>query len=174
MGNCSVAIPNYIPLDCYEFDSGRIVACAFISDAKDFTDLTDPAEWADETYESDIVIFQEVRGSYPPASPQTQPSYGAQASRTVGLNHVINLRVPAILGNEDFWDAVNLSNDRKFAFVTGVNYEILWYVNQVVQILGVPNVDEGLDTNADWQVTISWTNMSLPSTSAVPTGIFQP
>jgi len=174
MGACSVAIPNYIPLGCYEFDSGRIVACAFISGAKDFTDITDPTEWQDEIYESDIVIFQSVRGSYPPAGPQEQPSYGAQSTRTVGLNHVVNLRIPAIKGNEEFWDAVNLSDDRKFAFVIGESYETLFYVNQVVQVLGVLNIEEGLDTNADWQVTVKWTNMSLPTTSDVPTGIFQP
>lgn len=173
MGNCSVAIPNYIPLDCYEFDSGRIVACAFISDAKTFTDITSAAEWQDETYESDIVIFQEVRGSYPPAGPQEQPSYGAQSTRTVGLNHVVNLRIPSIKGNEGFWDAMNLSDDRKFAFVIGESYETLFYVNQVVQILAVPMIEEGLDSNADWQVTVKWTNMSLPSTSDVPSGIFQ-
>jgi len=175
MANCPVTVPAYIEMDCFHFDKSRIIAVAFIDEGKVFSNITNPVEWASETYAATILIHKQVKGSYPPAAVVEQPGYGLQAVRNVGRNHAINFRVPSVKGNELYWDALNKSESYKFAFVTG-DYQtgILWYVNQIVSINAVPEVPEGLDAQIDWVVDIKWSSINLPRTYDVPYGTFTP
>lgn len=170
--NCPVTVPAYIELDCNSIDKGSIVSAAFIDINKVFSNISNPAEWAIETYAATILVHKEVRGQYPAAAKVTVSGYGKQAERVVGHNHSVTFRVPSILGNEGYWNALNKSNTYKLAFVTGSDQGILWYTNQIVSINAVPVVPEGLDSQVDWLVECTWSNVNLPSTYAVPTGVF--
>ena len=172
--NCPVTVPAYIELDCNAIDKGSIVSVAFIDNAKVFSNISNAAEWLIETYTASILIHKEVRGQYPAAAVTSISGYGTQADRNVGRNHSVTFRVPSILGNEGYWNALNKSNTYKFAFVTGSDRGILWYTNQTVSINAVPVVPETLDSQVDWLVEVKWSNVNLPSTSAVPTGTFTP
>jgi len=170
--DCPNNIPDYIEPDCQAFEGGRIVAIAFIDEDKTFTDITDAAEWADLVYATDILIHQKTNGSMSPASPVTVEGKGAQAERSVGRDHTATVRVPGIKGNNAYWDALNRSNNYKFAFVTGKDYDILHYVDSIVDINAGEDVQSPLSSEVDWVVTLAWSDNDLPSTSDVPTGIF--
>ena len=177
MSNCPATVNDYIPPVCFAVDKGRIVAIAFVDEGIDLNepvDITDPAVWVDPTYTSDIIIHQEVNGAYPPSSPVEVEGKGKQATRSVGRNHEATVRLSAILGNDKHWNAMNRSTNYKFAFVTGEDYSILHWVDTFVDISAAEDVQSGTDTEIDWVVTIKWNDVDLPSTSAVPAGIFEP
>lgn len=59
------------------------------------------------------------------------------------------------------------------AFVVGSDYDLLFRVDKNVSIDAGPVVQEGLDTEVDWEVSVKWSDIDVPSTSDVPTGIFE-
>jgi len=173
MPNCIVFPPEYNELVGCDVEVGSIVAVAFIEDSKDFTDITDPSEWTTLTYSTDILIHQEVRGSYPKATATEIAGKGKQDVRIVGRKHEVTFRVSAIKNNDNYWNTLNRATNYKFAMVIGQDYDLLLYVNNNVSIDAAPEIQEGLDTEADWMVTVKWSDINVPSTSDVPTGIFE-
>jgi len=172
MANCPVTVPTYVGLDCFKVDKGRIVAVAFIDESITFVDTSDPDEWEDVTYAGDIVVHKQVRGGYAPSSISEAPGYGKQANRTVGRNHEVIVHIPSMKGNSGHWDALNKAENYKFAFVTG-EYDDLYYVNTLVQIDAKPSIEEGLDSQIDWVVSVKWSDLEQPAISDVPAGIFE-
>ena len=172
MANCPVTVPVFVELDCFKVDKGRIVGIAFIDESHVFVDTSDPAEWVDANYAADILVHKQVRGGYAPSSISEAPGYGKQASRTVGRNHEVIVHIPSMKGNSGYWDALNKAENYKFAFVTG-EYDDLYYVNTLVQIDAKPGIEEGLDSQIDWVVSIKWSDLEQPSITDVPAGIFE-
>jgi hypothetical protein len=173
--DCPNYVPDYIEPDCQAFEGGRIVAMAFIDEDvvfDDTNDITDPANWTGLAYENDIIIYQKTNGSMSPASPVTVEGKGAQAEKSVGRDHVVSVRVPGIKGNDGHWNALNRSTNYNFAFVTGKDYDILHYVNAIVDINAGEDIPSPLSSEIDWVATVAWSDNDLPSTSDVPVGIF--
>jgi len=173
MPNCRPDVQAFLDQAGCEIEGGSIVALAFIEDSVTFTDITDPSEWVGLTYASDILIYKEVRGSYPKAAATEIPGKGKQDIRITGRKHVANVRVGSIKGNEGHWNQLNQATNYKVAFVIGGNYDLLYFVDTNVSINASSVVEEGLDTEVDWDVEIKWSDKNLPSTSDVPAGIFE-
>lgn len=173
MPNCRPDVQTFLDQAGCEIEGGSIVALAFIEDSVTFTNITDPSEWVGLTYASDILIHQEVRGSYPKAAATEIPGKGKQDIRITGRKHVANVRIGSIKGNEGYWDQLNQATNYKVAFVIGADYDLLYFVDKNVSINASSVVEEGLDTEVDWDVEIKWSDKNLPSTSDVPTGIFE-
>ena len=173
MPNCQVFPPAYNELVGCDVEAGSIVAVAFIEDSKDFTDITDPAEWTSLTYSTDILIHKEVRGSYAKPAATEIAGKGKQDTRVVGRKHEVSFRVSAIKNNDNYWNTLNRATNYKFCMVVGLDYDLLLYANTNVTIDAGPDIQEGLDTEADWLVTVKWSDIEVPSTSDVPAGIFE-
>lgn len=171
MADCKFSIPSYIPQGC-DLDQGRIVALALIDTSVTFADIETATEWLTQTYDTDIIVFQEVSGSYAKPSPTEVAGKGNQDVRVVGRKHEIIVRIPGIKGNDAFWNAVNKSTTYKIAFVTGGGYDILWYVDKACSIDAGPEITEDLSSQVDWVVNIKWDSIDLPATYDVPSGVF--
>ena len=80
MGNCRKEIDAFTDLAC-DYESGRIVAIGLVTEEKATLADATPSLWStasfweSETYSGDILIHQEVSGSYT-ASPTTIPGKG--------------------------------------------------------------------------------------------------
>lgn len=173
MPNCRPDIPSYFDIAGCDVEGGSVVAVAFIEDSVTFTDITDPSEWTGQTYASDILIHKEVRGSYAkPAATEIQGK-GKQDTRVVGRKHELVFRVASVKGNDNYWNSLNKATNYNLAFVVGSNYDLLMYVDKNVSIDAAPEVQEGLDTEVDWMVSVKWSDFDVPSTSDVPTGTFE-
>ncbi len=174
---CRPNVPGFVDLVGCDIEGGSVVAVALIEDSvvfNDANDITDPANWVDLTYASDIIIYQEVRGSYPVPAPTEIPGKGKNDVRVTGRKHELTFRMEAIKGNDNHVNTVNKATNYTLAFVIGSNYDMLYYVNTNVSISAASDVQEGLDTNVDWVFTIKWSDINVPSTSDVPAGIFDP
>ena len=170
--DCPNNVPDYIEPDCQAFEGGRIVAIAFIDEDVTFTDITDPAEWTGLTYATDIIIHNKTNGTMSPASAVNVEGKGAQAEKSVGRDHAVSVRVPGIKGNDEHWNALNRSTNYKFAFVTGKDYDLLHYVESIVNIDAGEDIQSSLSSEVDWVVNVTWSDNDLPSTTDVPTGVF--
>lgn len=173
MPNCQVFPPAYVDQVGCDIEPGSVVAVAFIEDSVTFTDITDPAEWTGLTYSTDILIHQEVRGSYAKAAATEIAGKGKQDTRVVGRKHELVFRVSSIKGNDNYWNTLNRSTNYTLAFVVGSDYDLLLRVDKGVSIDAAVDVQEGLDTEVDWLVSCKWSDIEVPSTSDVPAGIFE-
>ena len=175
MPNCRVYPPAYTDLVGCDIEPGRVVAVAFIEESVDFNslDITDPANWTSLTYSTDILIHQEVRGSYTKPAATEIAGKGKQDTRVTGRKHELVFRVEAIKGNDEYWNILNRSTNYTLAFVVGSDYDLLFYVDTNVSIDAGPTVEEGLDSQADWEVLVKWSDINVPQTSDVPAGIFE-
>lgn len=180
MTGCRPDVPVFVDLAGCEIEGGSVVAVALIEDSIVFTDssggndITDPTNWVGHTYASDIVIYKEVRGSYPVPAPTEIPGKGKNDVRVSGRKHELTFRMEAIKGNDNHINTVNIATNYTLAFVVGANYDMLYYVTKNVNISAASDVQEGIDTNVDWVFTIKWADINVPSTSNVPVGIFDP
>lgn len=173
MPNCQVFPPAYVEQTGCDVEPGSVVAVAFIDEDVTFTDITDPAEWTNLTYASDVLVHQEVRGSYSKPAATEIPGKGKQDTRVVGRKHELLFRVSSIKGNDNYWNTLNRSTNYKVAFVVGSEYDLLFYVDTNVSIDAGPVVEESLDSEVDWNVSVKWSSINVPGTSDVPTGIFE-
>ena len=176
MPNCRVFPPAYLDQAGCDIEPGSVVAIAFVDEDSKFTssnDITDPANWINLDYDASVLIHQEVRGAYPRPAPTEIPGKGKQDTRITGRKHQVDFRVSSIKGNDNYWNTLNRSTNYTFAFVVGSDYDLLLYVDKTVSIDAVPVVDEGLDSEVDWNVTVKWSDIDVPSTSNVPAGIFE-
>lgn len=174
MPNCRPDVQVYLDAAGCDIENGSVVAVAFIEDSVTFSDITDPSEWVGQTYASDILIHKETRGSYPKPAPTEIPGKGKQDTRIVGRKHELTFRVSKIKGNDGYWNSLNQSTNYNVAFVIGGDYDLLYYVDKNVSIDCGSDVQEGLDTEVDWMVSVKWSDKDLPKTSNVPVGIFDP
>jgi len=173
MPNCQVFPPEYIEQVGCDIENGSVVAVAFIEDSVEFTDITDPAEWVGLDYASDILVHKEVRGSYAKPAATEVPGKGKQDTRIVGRKHELIFRVSSVKDNDNYWNTLNRSTNYTLAFVVGSDYDLLLRVDKGVSIDSSPEVQEGLDTEVDWLVSVKWSDINVPSTSDVPAGIFE-
>jgi hypothetical protein len=176
MANCRKEIPAFANLNC-TFESGGINALAFVTEEKallaevDPTLWSDPAFWTSETYTGDILIHQEVSGSYAP-SDATITGKGSQFERNIGCTHTLECQIESVKGNDDYWNALIKSDNYRIVWV-GNYYQTLFVGTQNARISGRMTQEQDRNTLNEWLVTAVWSDIDNPGTYDVPTGIFQ-
>lgn len=174
MANCRPNIPDFINIDC-AFESGRVVALAFIHEDIHQAIYEDPENavlWTDGDYSADLHIFQEVRGSYDGGSPIDVAGVGNQDTRVINADRSMNVMIQGVKGNEAFFNEIVKSHRYRVAFVVGGQYDTLFINNVNTSIVGGAPVEEGLDSELVWNITIKWKDINNPKSSNVPVGIF--
>ena len=73
---------------------------------------------------------------------------------------------------EGFWDDIRKSSNYYVGFVVGGDYSLLLVNNATVNVFAGSPVEEGLDTEVTWNVSITWKESNNPKSSNVPVGIF--
>ncbi|MCK5342623.1 MAG: hypothetical protein KAR20_04415, partial [Candidatus Heimdallarchaeota archaeon] len=81
--------------------------------------------------------------------------------------------VLSVKGNDAYWNALNKSNNYTCAFVVGSDYDLLLRVDKNISIDAAIQVEESLESETQWLVTVKWSDIDVPSTSDVPVGIFE-
>lgn len=168
MPNCRVYPVEYIEKPGCDVDFGSIVSVAFIDQDVDFIDITDPDEWVGQN----IVILPEVRGLYQKFASTEVEGKGRQATRVSGRKHAIIFKVESVKSNERFWRILNKATNYKLAFVTGQDYDTLFYTTKNVSIDAGPVIERNLDSIVQWEVAVKWSDLNVPQTTDVPSGIF--
>lgn len=171
---CSTPVPPYVPDACAN-EPGRVVAVAFIRTDFDFTDPTDPAEWTAGIAADQIIVINETRGEKPKASQTTIDGFGLQRTRTVGYERTLTYQHADVVGNEDFYDGMNFSQNYRMAYVTpgedGLG--VLWLGYAAIANVDADNVTPPeIDSIIHWDVAVSWSDNKMHKAYDAPTGIF--
>ncbi len=176
MANCRKNIPEFVDLINCTFEAGRVNAIAFITEEKaavadaDPTLWEDPSFWNTETYTGDILIHDKVSGSYAD-SPTTVTGKGTATERNSGSTHTLTTRVESVKGNDDYWSALKISENYRVAWV-GDNYDILFVSQTNGRITPSLIQEDDLNSILEFEVVCVWSDINVPETYDVPTGIF--
>lgn len=176
MADCRKNIGEFLPLDGCEFESGRVVAFAFVTQEKAAAaDLNpslweDPAFWTTETYSGDILIFQESSGGYSPAT-TTAPGKGTQQDRNVGTEHTLTVNVESVKRNTDFMNDLKISSNYRVAFLTD-NYGTMLVGDANCRITPDLVLEDDLNSIFEWLLTVVWSDIRIPTAYTPPVGIF--
>lgn len=169
--NCQQVIPEYTEPGC-DPELGSIVAAALVHESIEFTDISDADEWDAGVYPGDINIYSPARGSYDGGSDNSVTGKGKQAQRIIGRTHSATFRVDGTKENRDHWNAMNASNEHKFAFVVGQDFATLYYVPVNVTVSAKLPVEEDINSERDVEVTIQWSDFDIPEVHDAPSGVF--
>jgi len=175
MSNCRPSIPNYVLTDCVD-EIGRVVAVAFIHKdihASIYANPSNATLWTDGSYQADLHVFKEVRGTYSGGQPTEIPGLGTQSTRVINAEHTAEISIEGVKGNETFWNEISKSHEYRVALVIGGNYDLLLINNKDCSIFANVPVEEGLDSEVLWKAMIKWRDRENPKTSDVPAGIFE-
>ena len=182
MASCKLSIVDYEELSGCEFQTGRIVALAFVDESINFgdgtggtTDITSAANWTGFTYSADALVYKDVRGSYPAPSPTEIAGKGKQDVRVSGRKHEITVVIDNVSPtNWNHFNALNKSTGYKLVFIVGSDYGLMFHVDTTVSINASPPIDEALDSELSWTLSIKWDDIDLPRVyDTVPAGIFE-
>lgn len=175
MANCRQNIPAFdVPL-C-RFESGGINSLAFVTEEKasladaDTTLWSDASFWNTETYSGDILIHQDVSGSYS-YSDSTQTGKGTQFQRITGATHTLDCMVESVRGNDDYWNALIKSDNYRVVWL-GDYKQTLFVSTTNCTISGRISQEEDRNTILQWAVQCVWSDILNPQTYTPPTGIF--
>ena len=176
MANCRKNIPAFTDLQNCTFESGRVVALAFVTEEKAaVADATpslwsDPSFWTSETYSGDILIHDKVSGSYTD-SPTTVTGKGTQTERNSGSTHTVTTRIESVKGNSDYWSNLKISENYRVVWV-GDNYDILFVSQTNCRITPSLIQEDDLNSILEYEVVCVYSDINVPETYDVPTGIF--
>lgn len=157
-----------------------MVAFALVDKDHTLSNPDQSTEWLNASYDSDVIIFKEVTGSYAKPSANEISGKGSQQSRVVGRDHELVIRLDGVKENVDFWNAVNKANNYRVAFVTGSDYQATTKTNAILFFTEVSvNVDAGiavpedLNGQVEWEVSVKWSDINAPLAYDVPAGVFE-
>ena len=175
MASCRKQIRAFSDLAC-TFESGRVNSLAFVTEEKaivadaDQTLWSTPSFWTSETYSGDIVIHDKVSGSYSGAD-TTGAGKGTQTERLIGKVHTLTTRVESVKGNDLYWNDLNISDNYRVVWV-GDFYNTLLVSTSNARISANLIQEDDLSTIMEWEVVCVWSDIRLPQTYDVPSGIF--
>lgn len=168
---CNDPVPDIVQDFCAN-EKSRVTAIALIrTDNTTLSGYTTAAEWNNGVSNGSIIIIKNVRGDKPKSTATKLPGFGLQKEFTSGRDFSLNYAHPDVIGNEDFYDALNFNNSYKVAFHTAGGK--IWIAGD-----GVANIDadfvvpEDLNNIIVWNSTLTWTNQTMPKAYTAPAGVF--
>lgn len=174
--SCRQDIPAFVELDC-DVELGRINAIAFVTEEKaaladaDNSLWSNPTFYTDEDYTGDVLIHQKVSGSYAGADTEISGK-GNQQSRVAGKNHTVTVRIESVKGNNSYFDKLTLSDNYRLVFITD-DYDLLLVSTTNCNLSGNMILEDNLESIVEWELTAKWSDIRLPESFDVPTGIFE-
>lgn len=166
---CDEELPDHVCDPCEVLEGGRIRSVAYIKNTFTFDDPSNPVEWAAGIASGDIVMVPSTRGSFDGGSEVTGPGYGDQTERLVGYNFSAQIFDPNYKGNCNFYNILLRSRGHKFAYRTGSQIHI---VDKTVQFIPKNPVQDDINSEVVWDVTVRWADSVLPCPYDTPPGIF--
>jgi hypothetical protein len=166
---CGTSVPDHYCNPCETLEHGRIRSVAFIASDFEFTDPSDPDEWEAGIAAKKIIVIPEVNGTFDGGSEVETAGYGDQQTKLVGYNFQSTFNDPNYKLNADFYNAVKLSRNYRYAYRTETQVHL---TTNTVSIIPKNPVTEDLTSEVVWNVLVKWSEGDLPVPYDMPTGIF--
>lgn len=166
---CDTPLSDFVTLDCGT-EAGRVVGVAAIKTSYTFLDITDPTEWTSAIASEDVKIIGKTKGSYAGGEVTEIAGFGKQDVNQTGAKHEMVFSVQGIEDNGAFINELNVQRDYRVAFVT--SGDLLLEVDVPCNFFGKIVVEEDLDSDAMFTVSVKWSKLANPTVTLAPLGIF--
>lgn len=171
---CNEPIPEFAADVCANED-GRIMAVAYLRADHAIVDPASKSEWDTAIADGTAIVIQNVRGAKPVGSPVTRDGFGRQKTSTVSYDRAASYQHPDVIGNEDFYNALNFDNSHLFAYYTAGKK--IWMPptdeSPIANIDGDIIVEETLDSSIVFDVQIGWASQKMNTAYDAPSGVFE-
>lgn len=170
---CNDPVPGYVADICAN-DPTRIIAVAYIrEDNATLNGYTSANEWINGVANGTIHVITNVRGEKPKGSPITKDGFGKQKTYNTGRDFSITYEHPDVVGNEDFYNAMNYQNSWRIAFYTSGG-KLFVSENVAVNIDADYVIAPTLDDVIIWNVAVTWSAQAMPVAYNGPASVFEP
>ena len=171
---CSTPIPEFVQDVCAN-EEGRIIAIAFLRVDHAIVDPASKSEWDAAIALGTAIIIKNVRGSKPVGSPVTADGYGRQKTKTISYDRTLAYQHPDVIGNEDFYDALNFDNSHLVAYYTAGKKIWMPPTNEepVADVNADPSIEDPLDSSIAFDVTVGWAAKGMHIATDAPSGVFE-
>ncbi len=157
---------------CLIPEKGRIRGVAFIHKKYYPILIEDPTSqqlWQNGIAQGYIKVIHETLGSTDGGSEETGPGYGDNSETLLGYNHAPVIKDPNYKGNSLFWNSIKGKSSYHLAYRTETQVHIS---DNTVTTIPKNSIEEALNSNVDWNVTIKWFQKNLLLPHDTPEGIF--
>lgn len=168
---CDNLIPPHNCDPCADREYGRIRSVALI--ASDFAfadgDTTDASEWTRGVNEGKIIVIPATNGELPEPSEIVGAGYGDTTETLLGYEFSAKYVDPNYSENCDFYNALVGNRNFKFAYRTSSKTHI---TDKTVTIIPKKQVQNDLNQEVTWNVTVKWKSNQFPCPFVTPEGVF--
>ena len=116
-----------------------------------------------------IYVIPETTGSFDGGAEVEGPGYGDRTSRFIGFNFTLNYKDPSFKPNTGFYNTISKSTGWHFLWRTETLTRIS---NNPVTIVHKSPVQEDLNSEVVWELTIKWTGKDQPVPYSEMVGFF--
>lgn len=166
---CDDLIAEHFCDPCEEPELGRIRSIALIKKAFEFNDPSSALEWQTGFDNGDIIIIPATRGTYDGGSEVLVAGYGDVNERQTGYNHVLDFTDPNYRTNAPFYISIKNSRQWKAAYRTETQIHL---IDSTVMLIPKNPVQDDLNSEVVWAVSMRWQSKNPPVPYDVPPGIF--
>jgi hypothetical protein len=168
---CDDPVPAYVEDLCAK-EQSRVTAIALIrTDNTTLSTYTSSSEWTNGVSDGTIIIIKNVRGDKPKSSRISTAGFGLQKEFSVGRDFTLNYSHPDVVGNEDFYNALNYNNSYQLAYHTAGGK--IWIAGDAVVNIDADHVVvEDLNNIIVWNNTVTWSAQDIPVAYTAPAGVF--
>lgn len=171
--SCNTIVPAHSCDPCGPKESGKIGSAAWVRKDYYSTLAANPENaslWIAGQESGAIIVIPETSGGeLADPSPIEGKGYGRQKIRITGFDYTATIYDPSYAENCDHYNALLLSNNYHFVYVTSSKL----HITQVpVTIIPTAPVLDDVTSEVDWKVVVRWSYNQHPCPVDIPAGVF--
>lgn len=169
--NCGgVDVGDHYCNDCENPELARIRSVAYIRSDFQFTDPTNPTQWAAGIAAKKIIVIPATSGSFDGGSEILSTGYGDAAQKLTGYDFQLTYKDPNYKNNADFYNGLKRTSNFRVAYRT----ETLIHISEnAVAVIPKNPVTDSLTDEVTWEVLVKWSDGDLPVPVLAPVSIFK-
>jgi len=167
---CDTLVGEHDCDPCAPKEYGRVRATAFIKAGFEFTNPESQSEWEAAIASGDVILIPRTHGSLPEPSENEGTGYGDTVTELLGFEYALQYFDPNYAGNCDFYNALKRQSTYKFMYKTSTMGHI---TNDTVSVVPKPPVDDDLNSEVVWNVTVKWKSEDHPCPFVFPAAVLK-
>ena len=164
------AIPDYVADDCGDIENGRVRHLILKKKTATITDPSSVSEWQGLIASGDALVIKNVRGSYDGGVVVESTGFGDSPAMLTGRNHVLTYMDYTVKSNVSFYNEfAKASNNYNVFFATE---SLIWGQSTGIQLASTLPITDNLQEGINFNVTVKWAEMEMPTPYNSPSALF--
>lgn len=164
------AIPDYINDDCGDIENGRVRHLILKKKTATITDPSNASQWQALIDSGDALVIKNIKGAYDGGVIVENDGFGDASSQFTGRNHTLTYMDYTVKSNVSFYNEfAKASNNYNVYFATE---SLIWGQTKGIQIYSTLPITNNLQEGINFNVTVKWAEIDMPTPYTIPAGIF--